>query len=485
MPDHFYRFRSASALLDGFHELENQEIYFPTLKELNDPLEGYKDLVWRGDRIVWHNLFRHYVLCLLQSTFLMAVAGKEFTPEMASKIIFHTPNDLPEAPIRKLYASAYEKFFAHSSIPVLIDALASPGKSMRRDELAFYLRLVHSFALSIILELFADRGAQLVTSATGLAELADKTMRSIPRILDVHAPVGDLASALYFINNNMQQQLALIHDLNNEVPDDKRPWLFVARDYPSQYVTDLEQLLYPDWHAACFVTDPTGAAMWGHYGDGHKGICLKFKAKSGHNDEPCLDLYRVNSWSGDENGMVPHYNFVLHPFEAVDYTSAFPEVDFFESIGRLAIPKLNDGWYRGPNGERSEVAARVLTGKDQWHEEYWQRFRASYRTKSAEWSQENEHRIILYSNLDSFDTTEARKLKYRFEDLTGIIFGLRTSTEHKLAAMRIVEKKCLETGREDFEFWQAHYSHGKRQIELAPLRLLKITLPSSAADAAP
>jgi hypothetical protein len=52
---------------------------------------------------------------------------------------------------------------------------------------------------------------------------------------------------------------------------------------------------------------------------------------------------------------------------------------------------------------------------------------------------------------------------------------IRTSTEHKLAAMRVIEKKCLETGRTDFEFWQAHYSHGTRQISLAPLRLLKIT----------
>lgn len=61
-----YRFRPTKALLGGHHELENQEIYFASLPELNDPLEGFKDLFWRGDAIVWKNLFRHYLLCFMQ-----------------------------------------------------------------------------------------------------------------------------------------------------------------------------------------------------------------------------------------------------------------------------------------------------------------------------------------------------------------------------------------------------------------------------------
>lgn len=50
-----YRFRTADSLLDRFNELERQEIYFASPTELNDPMEGFKDIFWQGDDIVWKN----------------------------------------------------------------------------------------------------------------------------------------------------------------------------------------------------------------------------------------------------------------------------------------------------------------------------------------------------------------------------------------------------------------------------------------------
>jgi hypothetical protein len=41
MIEYFYRYRPIKAVLDEFHELENQEIYFSTTDELNDPMEGF------------------------------------------------------------------------------------------------------------------------------------------------------------------------------------------------------------------------------------------------------------------------------------------------------------------------------------------------------------------------------------------------------------------------------------------------------------
>ncbi|HLN25948.1 MAG TPA: DUF2971 domain-containing protein, partial [Patescibacteria group bacterium] len=58
----FYRFRSVDALLGKHAELKSQQIYFASPAELNDPMEGFKDLYWQGDEIVWRNLIRHYVL---------------------------------------------------------------------------------------------------------------------------------------------------------------------------------------------------------------------------------------------------------------------------------------------------------------------------------------------------------------------------------------------------------------------------------------
>jgi len=49
--DYVYRFRSIDALLGERAELAKQEIFFASRKQLNDPVEGYKDLFWKGDVI--------------------------------------------------------------------------------------------------------------------------------------------------------------------------------------------------------------------------------------------------------------------------------------------------------------------------------------------------------------------------------------------------------------------------------------------------
>jgi hypothetical protein len=66
---HVYRYRSAGAVLEQFEELEKQEIYFSATDDLNDPMEGFKDVFWAGDEIVWAALLKHYVFCLLAVTY--------------------------------------------------------------------------------------------------------------------------------------------------------------------------------------------------------------------------------------------------------------------------------------------------------------------------------------------------------------------------------------------------------------------------------
>lgn len=46
-PEFLYRFRPLKRLLQ-YGELEKQEIYFASPSELNDPMEGFRDLFWRG-----------------------------------------------------------------------------------------------------------------------------------------------------------------------------------------------------------------------------------------------------------------------------------------------------------------------------------------------------------------------------------------------------------------------------------------------------
>ncbi|HXQ66925.1 MAG TPA: DUF2971 domain-containing protein, partial [Alphaproteobacteria bacterium] len=102
MIDHLYRYRPIEAVLEKFNELERQEIYFSTPGELNDPMEGFKDLFWSGDRIVWENFLKHYILCLQEMAIHVFVAGSDFDNHVLDKIVFYVPDSLPDAPIRTI-----------------------------------------------------------------------------------------------------------------------------------------------------------------------------------------------------------------------------------------------------------------------------------------------------------------------------------------------------------------------------------------------
>ena len=46
-----YRLRSMARLFGESQELEKQTIYFASAEKLNDPMEGFRDIFWQGDRI--------------------------------------------------------------------------------------------------------------------------------------------------------------------------------------------------------------------------------------------------------------------------------------------------------------------------------------------------------------------------------------------------------------------------------------------------
>ena len=75
----FFRFRSIDALLGKHQELKEQTIYFASPEELNDPMEGLRDLVWNGDKIVWTNFFKHYVFCLNRSYLMLNITSSAST----------------------------------------------------------------------------------------------------------------------------------------------------------------------------------------------------------------------------------------------------------------------------------------------------------------------------------------------------------------------------------------------------------------------
>ena len=178
-----YRFRSMKRLLeDEYQELKKQEIYFASPEQLNDPMEGLRDIFWRGDKIVWENFFKHYVFCLYETHLHFLVAGHSIQLNANNIPILGRWDKLP-SPAQRMFNEVWQRFLDLPKIPEFIEALANTNRKIRDRELRIYLESIHS-------ALFYEIGE--VCFANGL--MPQSAIRRPPEGLP---PVGErLVSAL-------------------------------------------------------------------------------------------------------------------------------------------------------------------------------------------------------------------------------------------------------------------------------------------------
>ena len=239
-------------------------------------------------------------------------------------------------------------------------------------------------------------------------------------------------------------------------------------DFPRVYLKQIGELLYLNWYVACFMRDYHNSSAWGHYGDNHKGVCLIFEAET-TGKMNCLTLNQITGYSNDREVWNPS----LRAFYEVNYQDKIDEIDFFRSIGCLPITRLKKAWYSDQNGNLSECGAHLGTGGDElaWRENYWANFYRDITAKTKDWEYEQESRLILYSMLTDLREKRQRTLTYNFSSLKGIIFGINTSDSDKVEIIEIINKKCQENNRTDFEFFQAYYCPETGNIQKHKLHL--------------
>jgi hypothetical protein len=465
MIPYLYRFRSAEAILNKYHELERGEIYFPSTQELNDPMEGYKDLYWSGDRIVWRNCLKHYVLCLLLSVPLAVGSNPKLDEDDVRLLVFNTPSGFPFGHITlALYRAVYEDFLSDKRIDAFLDSLSARKTPIRRSELTAYLRTMHPYAISVITRRLAPAGVSQISGA-------DVPLDNLAKFLELAASDAAKAEEFFSISDLADMEASLMHAYSSKIPPEAKAWEFLVRSFPAAYANALDGLVHPPGYAACFVANPTDASMWGTYGDGHRGVCLKFKTSPDSSGRPALALNTPVGMGGD---MKIFYQYVPHAFWKVSYSQEYPEIDFFRSIGRLPTPKLNACWYVDENGARSSCLNDIRSDEAAWRAQYWQAFHSGAIQKTGEWAHEEEYRLVYSS--DGFDLREksSRKLRYRFSDLSGIIFGMQTSAENKEQILRTIGDKCKAESRRDFEFYQLQYSRAGRRFKLVLLSSLRV-----------
>ncbi len=473
--DFLYRFRPLDRLLDK-NELRNQEIYFASPDQLNDPMEGFRDIFWKGDEIVWNNFFRHFVICLDNAFSQWLICG-EVEPVEWKHIPVFNHGDLNEGvPHKELEKEILTEFFGEPIVAQFIEALASQPFPIRRDELAAHLRAVHILALNIIRDAYTRRGLHpAVAEPDALREASRKTIKlALDSVLKLRAmadehPVDEYqVDTFYSLRKQTTAQLDFINFYNGLVDFGQSNRNFVVLTFADEYVGQVESLVYPEWYAACFMADCRNSAIWGSYGNNHTAVCLKFNATNVAN-KPGLSLRRQVGL----NAGGPIVDFFPHPFKKITYENQHEPVDFFRSLGRFPIPVLRQHWYSDETGKQSPCGEEIFRADAAWRDRYWDRLYHAITRKLSDWSHEQEYRLVLDDYFLNFRDPATRTLRYKFADLEGLIFGIKTPVKAKLDICRIIEEKCRAEGRKDFKFYQAFYSRKTGAIEHAEVSLLK------------
>ena len=348
-----YRFRSIDALLDKYQELESRTIYFANPDQLNDPMEGFRDIFWRGDQIVWTNFFEHYVLCLHLSCLRLKIIpnSKEF--KGGDIPILNGWNHLPTPDALRLFNDIWREFRSLPYIPEIVEALANSKREIRYTELRYYLQLIHPFFLPGIIDVYIRHGIMSESDRPTLPEQLSvptvfRAILTSIKLFDEARTEGEINDALQQIaeidyNNRLRHQ-RIIHQFKHLIPNQVH-WKsreLVFADFPRAYLKEIERLLYPNWYTACFMKHYHNSSVWGHYTEGHKGACLIFEVDG-------FELYQ-----GAAKNVRPTR------LAEIKYITKPAEVDFFRSISRLTVKDAKEH-YGTPMSKVISLNARPIS----------------------------------------------------------------------------------------------------------------------------
>ena len=464
-----YRYRPIAALLGEHEELERQEIYLAAADEMNDPMEGYKDVFWQGDGVLWRNFFRHYLRCLSETMIELLLCDDAAAQTI--KIPVRTRDvDLPSQKARETISKATATFLAHPIVASVLVHLAKVKVPLRRDAVRFYLWRVHPIAVRIVSAEFASRGfvpppaeeapadrqeaatAYLLKQVEDLADRGDSTTEEFEAVFEM------------LTHNTDQIHLRFLHQSRAAPISSKK--MFLGVQFVQRYLTEtIDLLIHPGWFTACFSSNCTDASMWGTYAKGHTGAVLKFDA--GPSDKPMMKLEGAFSVASSV-GQAPSIIRGTHPLNLyrIEYADRAPEIDFFKFLGQLPRLEIENAWAVDDTGAKSDRLRDAYSNLDQWRRELWDVVRRSATTKLSDWSHEQEYRLFHVDSLGLIERN--RTLKYQFASLKGVVFGIGTTIEDKLKIIEILDRKCQAASRQDFEFLQARYNRRTGKIIVVP-----------------
>ena len=449
-----YRYRTIqSALL----ELENGSFYFAKPEELNDPIEGYLKIFWKGDKPAWEGLLKNFICSLfynLQTYLLIAQnfrgGQKNYLRDFKDEVIIMNLQQFDNSPLNQIFKELSEIFLAEDTIKKIVNFYGLENIKCYGKEIEFILRAVIDYACHLCVkkckslglipndfnENFFDVAYEI--SFTELKKLNNVERKQ--KIDDIeNLNLDAMESGLLALKLNRRNATDSNYELKQQI-------LRLKIFFPRMYAEQLKKIMYPNGYVVCFSETPTNSAMWGNYADNHKGVCF---------------IYETENLNGRE-----FINFAAKPLEvkSIKYNAQIIERNFFDTLKHLNFLRAED-WLTGSDGVKSCKLKEVeMTG------EYDDIYREKFYRKTADWYHEREYRIFLADKFYRYDNKFARNLKYDLDTLKGIIFGIRTTLDDKLELIQKLIR--LRKSVRDFEFYQAEFDDETQIISVREKFLL-------------
>lgn len=468
--DKIFRLRKTESLIGGHQELENQEIFFASPDELNDPLEGFLNVFWQGDRIAWRNFFKYYVYNLSVMTYSVAASNGKL--KVSSKDIDFNVDlrRVPDPVLRKFYADCGNDFVNSALLMELVDYLSSSGKKLFRNELTYILHSLHVMALKIV---FLQASKIFVDPIYGVVGNSTAVEGELPGREFLVAVASDQLSTIADLYKVSAYESSILMLSKTAIFENKGNLLYSITGFQHDYIERLIGLVYDDVYISCFMMEFPKAPMWGYYADGHKGCCLIFSTERTNYLDSYIKSHTDRVMQVKRSGGKSWMSMKVSP---VEYSNAYPEVCFFSSVGHVVKGVYQDSWL-SESGNRSYHYEQRYRNHDAWRDKYYDEAHRLFFQKASTWDREKEARAIIM-NFPEQTSINDRKLMYDFDHLQGIVFGAKTPSSDKYKIMEIIHRKCRENNRDGFKFYQAYFSHVAGEMDM--VELVGMSYPTSA-----
>lgn len=466
-----YRFRTTESLLDKYKELEDEYFYFASKEELNDPMEGFINLYWQGDRILWVNLLKHYIYCLSLSYDNFFLSGNVDYCSKTNIPIYIDEEKLTRIPFGEFLKEIVYSFVNEQKVLDFLNFITSSNRKVFKNELLFYLKSLHQLAFYYVSKAFYERYNKAWTVKKPKSDSIFSSLINLyPRLLKESKEkeidiLGTIAQGIKHEYDLLNITFRQEYESKLEENDFKAKYFFLFY-FSAFYIERLQEISFPNFYYACFMTSCDNVAHWGYYADSNKGCCLIFEPNI-KNGKPCINLHR-----GENRIFMSLQDAELLK---VKYDLERPEINFFENIGnlRLTPEQIEKSWYMDNDGNLSTTfnVPKSDEAIKKWKVSYHKKIRRIVTTKFPAWSSEQEYRLFLHDGFECTNDTSSRKFCYDFSIFKGIIFGVNTSEADKCKIIDLLTTKCKKVNRTDFKFYQAEMNIQTGKIELVDLMI--------------